>query len=127
MKAWAVGLVVLAVVAGVAVYKVTRPRHSPGSYERGMARAAVSILGSSVDLFREDTGRYPASLLTLTSETGQGPYAKASEFRDPWGNPYQYRLSNDGASFSLWSLGADGRPGGIGLASDLRYVRPPER
>jgi general secretion pathway protein G len=117
----------LLVLAGFAGYKVTRPSHSPGSYERGMATATLAALGSSVDLFHQDTGRYPASLLTLTGKTGQGPYANRSELQDPWGNSYQYRLSNDGASFALWSLGADGRPGGVGLVSDLRYVRTPSR
>ncbi|WP_081465970.1 type II secretion system protein GspG [Stigmatella aurantiaca] len=37
--------------------------------------------------------------------------------RDPWGHPYGDELRGEGPV--VWSLGADGRPGGEGTDSDL--------
>ena len=40
---------------------------------------------------------------------------------DPWGAPYRYRppAGDDPDAFQVWSLGADGRPGGRGEDTDL--------
>ncbi len=40
--------------------------------------------------------------------------------RDPWGNEYQYNDSGpDGEPFEVYSLGADGEPGGDGADADI--------
>lgn len=38
---------------------------------------------------------------------------------DPWGNAYQYNIPGENGDFDLYSFGADGRPGGEGLNSDI--------
>jgi general secretion pathway protein G len=41
---------------------------------------------------------------------------------DPWKNPYQYRFpgENDPEEYEIWSLGADGQPGGEGFNADIK-------
>ena len=40
---------------------------------------------------------------------------------DPWGRPYQLAVpGNDGAPFEVYSLGADGAPGGEDENADIR-------
>ncbi|MFV0476896.1 MAG: type II secretion system major pseudopilin GspG [Parahaliea sp.] len=44
--------------------------------------------------------------------------------QDPWGQAYQYEgpeFAGAKTPFTLWSLGADGKPGGKGLAADVRF------
>jgi general secretion pathway protein G len=38
---------------------------------------------------------------------------------DPWGNPYVYVSPGDTRPYELYSLGADGEPGGEGNAADI--------
>ena len=40
---------------------------------------------------------------------------------DAWGNPYQYEMPgrNNLQGFDLWSLGADGQPGGTDTDADI--------
>jgi general secretion pathway protein G len=39
---------------------------------------------------------------------------------DPWGRPYQYQVpGRDGAPFTVYSLGADGAPGGTDDNADI--------
>ncbi|MAI89693.1 type II secretion system major pseudopilin GspG [Ponticaulis sp.] len=38
---------------------------------------------------------------------------------DPWGNPYQYRYPGENGRIDVYSLGADGRPGGEDLNADI--------
>jgi general secretion pathway protein G len=90
-----------------------------------VARLQIDQLGSSLDLFRLDVGRYPTSqegLAALVARPGsapqwRGPYIKGTSVpADPWGRPYQYRNpGGEGRPYDLFSLGeagsaAEGRP-----------------
>lgn len=44
---------------------------------------------------------------------------KRSLLTDPWGNLYQYQYPGDRAKFDIYSLGADGRPGGEAENADI--------
>ena len=53
---------------------------------------------------------------------GHGGYLQKGRVpADPWGNSYEYEQpgQNNSYSFDLWSLGADGKPGGEGVDADL--------
>lgn len=39
--------------------------------------------------------------------------------RDPWQNPYQYLSPADGRPFDVYTLGADGQPGGVDENADI--------
>ncbi len=61
----------------------------------------------------------------LLNNSGQvfSPLVDAQDLKDIWGSPYLYRGENEGRSFSLKSLGADGIDGGEGAKQDVT-LRP---
>src|SRR5437867_9987267 len=92
------------------------------------ARAQVEMLGTSLDTFRLDVGRYPSTQESLAAlrqrpfgvDRWDGPYLKKDVPKDPWDRPYLYRSPGDaGRPYDLVSLGADGSPGGEGDNRDL--------
>jgi general secretion pathway protein G len=50
-----------------------------------------------------------------------GPYLKKNLVPvDPWGKPYQYKCCpGDHGDYDIWTLGADGAPGGEGENADV--------
>ncbi|MCW5893809.1 MAG: type II secretion system major pseudopilin GspG [bacterium] len=93
--------------------------------------AAIQIerLGTVLDTYRLDVGRYPTTqeglqvlvVRPMGIDRWDGPYLNKGEVpMDPWGRPYQYRSPGEGGRpYDLWSLGADGSPGGSGEARDI--------
>jgi len=95
------------------------------------ARLQIESLGSALDLFYIDTGRYPTTSENLDAlvkrpagvDIWNGPYVKGSRVPlDPWGNPYHYRSPVEKAPYEIVSLGSDGREGGTGTAADISNV-----
>jgi general secretion pathway protein G len=100
------------------------------SVERGRqtaAKAQISELESTLDVFRLDVGRYPTTeegLQALTTRPGNlekwdGPYLRKALPLDPWGRPYVYRFPGQHGDYDLLALGADGQEGGEGEAADI--------
>jgi general secretion pathway protein G len=98
------------------------------------ARAQLSSLEGVLELYRMDSGHFPSTeqgLDALVSEPVSEPaprnyppggYLKGGRVpRDPWGEPYQYESpgQHNQHAFDLWSLGADGAPGGEGIDADI--------
>jgi general secretion pathway protein G len=89
-------------------------------------------LGSALDLFYLDAGRYPTTsegleaLAQRPSDIGiwNGPYIKGGRVPlDPWGHTYQYRSPVDHTPpYEIVSFGSDGREGGAGNAADISNV-----
>lgn len=100
------------------------------------ADAQVKMLRTAVMTLQLDIGRVPTSdeQLKLLSAPPvdareaalwRGPYLDGKLPVDPWGNPYQYSVPGaDGQPFALYSLGADGKPGGSGDAGDIGFLPP---
>ena len=91
------------------------------------AKVQISILKTSLEMFRVDCGRYPGTQEALPALVVQpvgldcwsGPYLEKLP-NDPWGRPYQYRApGEDVRPFDVFSLGADGAPGGSGKDTDV--------
>ena len=92
------------------------------------ARAQIEMLGTALDTFRLDVGRYPTSQEGLAAlrqrpfgiDRWDGPYLKKDIPKDPWERPYYYRAPGEGARpYDLLSYGADGAPGGDGDNRDI--------
>lgn len=90
------------------------------------ARAQIELLGTALDTFRLDVGRYPSSqegLTVLNEGRGipgwDGPYLKKAVPPDPWGRAFLYVSPGEHGEYDLFSYGADGAPGGDGDARDL--------
>lgn len=87
------------------------------------ARADIARIEQALQLFQIDIGRFPTDaegLAMLTKPVGAG--AKINKLPDdPWGRPYGYRVpGQNGAPYEVFSLGADGQPGGDGENADIR-------
>ncbi|MBL0926804.1 MAG: type II secretion system protein GspG [Phycisphaerales bacterium] len=97
-------------------------------------KARLRTVGLIIEKHRKESGAYPESLATLGEELARHRRAQmwlAKGKADGWGRALVYERAADGASFTLRSLGADGRPGGEGPAadaalSDLEPFKPAE-
>ena len=90
-------------------------------------RAQIELLGTALDTFRLDIGRYPTTEEGLqalrqkpaTLDRWDGPYIKKELPRDPWGKPYVYKSPGDHGPYDIISYAADGVPGGEGDNRDI--------
>jgi general secretion pathway protein G len=125
-----VGLIAVGFVVWVALDVF--PRWHWARVDEGVkaVRVQIEMLGTALDTFRCDVGRYPTGdegLRALRERppglaAWDGPYLRKDAPNDPWNRPFIYRSAGDG--YELSSLGADGRPGGRG--DDLDEVGTPE-
>jgi general secretion pathway protein G len=98
------------------------------------ARSQMKQIEAALDFYRMDNGRYPTTdqgLEALVSPPSIEPvprnyrpegYLQGGRVpRDPWENPYEYLApgEHNAYSFDLWSLGADGEPGGEDVNTDI--------
>ena len=105
-----------------------------GSGRARYATVQMKVLEAALETFRMDNGRYPTTdegLAALVAPPrtleGGSRYQAGGYLRerrvplDPWGNAYQYQNPSihGQEGFDLWSLGADGAPGGTGIDADL--------
>ncbi len=104
------------------------------SQDRAMvqkARSDIATLGQALEMYRLDNLGYPTSSdglqalisppasLATTGRYRQGGYIKKLP-DDPWGRPYQYdNPGRQGPGYDLYSLGADGAPGGDDDNADI--------
>jgi general secretion pathway protein G len=100
------------------------------------AQTQVKMFKGTLESLRLDIGRFPTEaegLAVLNTPPAdeklktrwRGPYLDEDLPLDPWGNPYQYSLPGSGGQpFALYSLGADGKRGGINFDADVGYLPP---
>ena len=94
------------------------------------AKAQIELLGSALDSFYLDVGRYPTTEEGLKAlikrpesvpeDKWKGPYLPKTKIpKDPWGNPYVYKSPGEHGKYDLYSFGADGKEGGEGENKDI--------
>ena len=111
-------ITIISVLAAVVV-----PRFFGRSQEARIVAARQTIVGTfgiALDLFEQDTGRYPRSDEGLRAlvynpqiTNWRGPYLKSTNVPlDPWGNEYKYNypseLSSSEFLYDIVSSGPDG-------------------
>ncbi|QIG79741.1 type II secretion system major pseudopilin GspG [Stakelama tenebrarum] len=118
-------LVIIAIVGGmIAMNVIDRPDEARVT----TTKTNISAISGALKLYRLDNGVYPTTqqgLQALVEKPSTPPVPTAwssggyldSPPLDAWGNPYVY--TNEGARFSLKSLGRDGEPGGEGVDADI--------
>ncbi len=122
-------IVILGILAAVIVPRVVGRSEDA---RRAKAVADIEALGTALDMYANDNGRYPTTEQGLEAlrtppsiaplpRAWSGPYLKKPLTPDPWGNPYRYRSpgEHNPHSYDLYSLGADGQPGGSGNDADI--------
>jgi len=94
------------------------------------ARQDIRAYETALNLYRMDNFRYPTTELGLESLVKQpndpnirnwkeGGYIDGLK-KDPWGNAYLYLSPGTrGGEYDLYTLGADGQPGGEGPDADI--------
>lgn len=93
-------------------------------------RADIATLTQALETYRLDNLNYPTatdglqSLVSPPAATpGAGSYRQGGYIRklpnDPWGRPYQYSNPGKSGPFDIYSLGADGAPGGDNDNADI--------
>jgi len=122
-------IVILGILAAVIIPRVVGRSEDA---RRAKAVSDIEALGTALDLYAADNGKYPSQEQGLealrtapttppTPRAWSGPYLKKPLSADPWGGAYIYRSpgEHNKESYDLSSLGADGQPGGSGNDADL--------
>ena len=118
-------LAILGLLAGLVAPQVVRYL---GTAKTETAKLQIQMIVSALEMYRLDNGRYPnqAEGLRALSEKPanavrwNGPYLRGALPNDPWDRAYLYRQpGRQGAEFEVYTLGADGQPGGTGEAADV--------
>ena len=94
------------------------------------AKQDVQAMQTALTMFKLDNYVYPTTELglqalvkkpdsTLIKNWRAGGYLQHLN-KDPWGNTYLYEVpGKHGTEYDLYSLGADGQPGGDGINADI--------
>lgn len=122
-------LVVILILAILAALIVPRVVNRTGDAKLAKARSDIAALTTALNNFRLDCDRYPSTeegLDALRNQPGEvrgwrGPYLEKALPTDPWQNAYVYEYpgARGDDSYTLFSYGADGAPGGEGEAADI--------
>ena len=102
------------------------------SQDRAMAtkaKADIATLSQAMEMYRLDNLSYPTGSDGLQALASAPAGAEAGNYRpggyvkslpeDPWGRPYQLAVPGKSGAFDVYSLGADGAPGGEGENADI--------
>ncbi len=94
------------------------------------AKQDIASIAQALKLYRLDNRRYPTteqglqSLVTKPETLPVPPNWKSGGYierlpKDPWGSPYQFLNPGLHGEIDIFSLGADGAPGGEGNDEDI--------
>jgi general secretion pathway protein G len=90
------------------------------------AKADIAVLGQAMETYRLDNLTYPdagAGLQALVTPPASGATRSEGYIKklpnDPWNRPYQYSNPGKNGAFDIYSLGADGAPGGENDNADI--------
>lgn len=120
-------MVVVVILGILAAFVVPRFMDRPGEARQVRAKQDVQAISTALNLYRLDNFGYPTTdqglqaLVSAPSDVPnwrQGGYLDAVP-RDPWGREYVYLNPGQHGEFDVYSLGADGRPGGEGENADV--------
>lgn len=124
-------MIVMVIIAMLAALVGPRVMGALGSSKVKATKIQIETLSNAVDAFHLDTGRYPsqqeglAVLIEIPAaapiKNWRGPYLKKNRIpNDEWGNAFVYQIpSTHKMPFDIYSLGADGKPGGTDDNADL--------
>ena len=123
-------MVVVVIIGILASVVVPRIMDNPDKARVAKAKNDIRAIGSALDIYRLDNYVYPTTdqgleaLVTKPTSSPepanwkQGGYVKKLS-KDPWGNEYLYLNPGEHGEIDIYSLGADGAPGGNGPNEDI--------
>lgn len=94
------------------------------------ARADISVIEQALEQYRLDNLTYPDQMQGLQALlSAPAGLAQPERYRrggyikklpdDPWGRAYLYKVPGQKGAFDIYSLGADGQPGGAEDNADI--------
>ena len=121
-------LVVIAIIGVLAALIVPNVINRADDAKLAAAKSDVNMLMQQLKIYRLDNQRYPTAeqgLDALVRKPTVGsvppnwkPYLDKLP-ADPWGRPYQFANPGVQGEIDVFSLGADGQPGGEGADADV--------
>lgn len=121
-------MVVVVIMGILAALVVPRLLDRPDQARAVAAQQDIATLMQALKLYRLDNGRYPTTeqglqALAQRPQSGNVPASWRATLErlpaDPWGQPYQYLNPGVHGDVDVFSLGADGQPGGEGGDADI--------
>lgn len=123
-------MIVVVIIAILAAVVIPRILDRPDQARVTAAKADIAIIMQQLKLYRLDNAAYPSTdqglqALTVKPTTTPAPMNwKTGGYleklpNDPWGRPYQYLNPGLKGEIDIFSLGADGQPGGEGNNADI--------
>ena len=124
-------MVVVVIIGILGALVVPKLLGRTGESRVAAAKVDISTLMQALKLYKLDNQRYPTTeqgLISLTTKPTAGPAANGWKNggyidklpKDPWGHDYQYLYPGiHGTEVDMFSLGADGQPGGAGEDADI--------
>ncbi len=120
-------VVILGILAAVIAPRIL---DRPDQAKMAAAKSDIAVIMQQLKLYRLDNAAYPSTdqgLGALTVKPTSNPMPtnwKAGGYlerlpNDPWGRPYQYLNPGLKGEIDVYSLGADGQPGGEGSNADF--------
>lgn len=118
-------VVILGILASIVVPKIIS---RPDEARAVKAKQDVLAIQSALDLYKLDNGFYPSTdqgLQALVEKPSSNPtprdwkqYLKSLP-KDPWNRDYLYLNPGEHGEVDVFTLGADGQPGGTGINSEI--------
>lgn len=129
-------MVAVAIIAILAAIVAPRVIGRLDDAAQTKARADIRAISTALSMYRLDNHAYPSTeqgLMALVARPGGEPpapnwrpggYLQGGLPKDPWGRDYLYLAPGRNGDFDVYTLGADGRPGGEGANADLGNWMP---
>ena len=120
-------VVILGILAAVIAPRIL---DRPDQAKMAAAKSDIAVIMQQLKLYRLDNAAYPSTdqglgALTVKPTTNPlpanwkvGGYLERLP-NDPWARPYQYLNPGLKGEIDVYSLGADGQPGGEGSNADI--------
>ena len=120
-------VVILGILAAVVVPKIL---DRPDTAKIAAAKSDIAVIMQQLKLYRLDNSNYPSTdqgLNALIVKPATNPLPtnwKTGGYlerlpNDPWGRPYLYLNPGLKGEIDVYTLGADGQPGGEGPNADI--------
>ncbi|CEK10849.1 GspG family T2SS major pseudopilin variant LspG [Legionella hackeliae] len=118
-------VVILGILASIVVPKIIS---RPDEARVVKAKQDVLAIQNALDLYKLDNGSYPSTdqgLVSLVEKPTTNPIPRdwkqylQSLPKDPWGRDYLYLNPGEHGEVDVFTLGADGQPGGTGINAEI--------
>ena len=119
-------LIVLAIVGSLMAVIGSNVMENFQKSKRKETGIIMSQISSALNMYYSDCGKMPQTLKGLLenpgdecADWGPEPYLKKNMIKDAWAHDFVYET--DGSTFTLKSLGKDGREGGSKHDKDINF------